>query len=134
MLTTRVERIIAKGQLVPIVVSQDVIASQTDVEIGPGVTVPFAGEIVGCSYKLTADKTGGTMAVGPTINGTEVSALTVTAADGTSSGSKTAKRRTAKFAAGSVIGAEITTNSQFAAGEDPILEVVVWVILSLEGI
>lgn len=134
MLTTRIERIIAKGQLVPITVSQTATASQTDVEILPGTPMPFAGEIIGVTYKLTNNKTAGTLSVGPTIDGTEVSSLTLTAANSTSSGRKTVRRRTSTFAAGAVIGAEVTTDGSFAAGTTPTLTVTVWVLLSIEGI
>jgi hypothetical protein len=134
VLTTRIERIIAKGQLVPIVVSQTATASQTNVEILPGTAMPFAGEIVAVTYKLTNNKTAGTLAVGPTVDGTEVSALTVSAANSTSSGQKVVKRRTSPFAAGAVIGAEVTTDGSFAAGTTPTLTVTVWVILSIEGV
>lgn len=138
MLTTRIERIISKGQLVPLEFGQaNVVASQTDVQLvgnqSSGYIMPFAGEIVAVTYCLNANKTAGVLTIGPTIGGTEVSALTVTAANSTAVGRKTVKRRTAAFAAGAEIGAEITTDGSLAPVTAE-LGVTVWVILSLEGI
>lgn len=139
MLTTRIERIIAKGQLVPLNFGQTNVAiSQVDVQLvaeqADGITMPFAGEIVAVTYALSANKTAGVMTVGPTVGGTEVSTLTVTAANGTATGRKLVKRRTAAFAAGAVIGAEITTDASFLPAASAELNVTVWVILSIEGI
>ncbi|MFI6737441.1 hypothetical protein ACIBI9_31335 [Nonomuraea sp. NPDC050451] len=141
MLTTRIERIIAKGQLVPITFGlNDVAVSQTDVQLpaftgnAVGAIMPFAGEIVAVSYLLSANKTAGSLTIGPTVGGTERTALTLSAANGVASGRKLVKRITATFAAGAEIGAEITTDGSFAAGANPDLSVTVWVILSIEGI
>lgn len=141
MLTTRVERIIAKGQLVPITFGlNDVAISQTDVQLpaftgnAVGVRMPFAGEIVAVSYTLSANKTAGTLTIGPTVGGTERTALTITAANGVAAGHKLVKRTTATFSAGAEIGAEITTDGSFAPNGSADLSVTVWVILSLEGI
>ena len=139
MLATRIERIIAKGQLVPLNFGQTNVAiSQTDVQLvaeqADGIVMPFAGEIVAVTYALNANKTAGILTVGPTVAGTEISALTVTAANGTAVGRKVVRRRTAGFAAGAVIGAEITTDANFLPAATAELNVTVWVILSVEGI
>lgn len=140
-LTTRVERIIAKGQLVPVTFGlNDVAISQTDVQLAnftgnaAGVVMPFAGEIVAISYLLSNSKTAGSLTVGPTVGGTERTALTLSAANSATSGRKVVKRTTVPFAAGAEIGAEITTDGSFAAGSNPDLAVTVWVLLSIEGI
>lgn len=140
-LSTRIERIISKGQMVPITFGlNSVTASQTNVQLatftsnGVGVAMPFAGEIVAVTYSLTNAKTAGTLSVGPTVGGTEIAALTLAAANSITSGIKKVMRRTAVFSAGSEIGAEITTDGSFAAGTTPSLQVTVWAILSLEGI
>lgn len=141
----QIDRTIAKGQLVPLVFMQDAVAaSQTDVqlpisEVNAGAanavdayTMPFAGEIVGISYRLTAAGTTGAFTIGPTIGGTEQAGLTVTVGT-TTSGRATVVRDTYRFEAGALIGAEITT----AAGWDGTtadLGVTVWVMLYLDGI
>lgn len=141
MLTTRIERIIAKGQMFPILFGQnDVAISQTDVQLpaftgnAVGCVMPFAGEIVAVSYLLSANKTAGTLTIGPTVGGVERSALTITAANAVASGRKIVKRTTATFVAGAEIGAEITTDAGFLPNGTADLSVAVWVILSLEGI
>lgn len=141
----QIDRTIAKGQLVQLTFMQDAVAaSQTDVQLPiaevnaaagnavDGYVMPFAGEIVGLSWLLTAAGTTGAFTIGPTIAGTEKTALTSTVGTATS-GRVTAPRGTATFNAGDSIGAEITT----AAGWDGTsadLGVSVWVLLYLDGI
>lgn len=141
----QIDRIISKGQLVHYSFQQDdVAASQTDVQllvaqvtgaagnVVDGYTMPFAGDIVAIGWKTSASATAGVLSIGPTVNGTEQTSLTqsVTTA---SSGSGTALRETVRFAAGDVIGAEITTTSVWDATTAD-LQVSVYAILALEGI
>lgn len=141
----QITREISKGQLIHLVFMQDdMAASQTDVQLPvaqvtgagsnvvDGYVMPFAGDIVAISYKTSAAATTGVLTIGPTINGTEASdpTLSVTTA---SSGSDTALRETCRFAAGDIIGAEITTTSVWDATTAD-LQVSVWAILALEGI
>jgi hypothetical protein len=141
----QIERITARGQLVPLVFMQDAVAaSQTDVQLpiaevtagaAHAVTahcMPFAGEVVGISYVLSAAGTAGVFTIGPTIDGTEVSGLTQTVGT-TTEGRATVARGTAAFNAGDQIGAEITTDGSWD-GTTADLGVVVWVILQVEGI
>lgn len=141
----QIDRIIAKGQLVPLTYMQDAVAaSQTDVQLPiaevtagagnaiVGYIMPFAGEIVGMSWQLTAAGTTGAFTIGPTVSGTEKTALTATVGTSTT-GRPIVSRGTVPFLAGDEIGAEITT----AAGWDGTaadLCVVVWVLLYVEGI
>lgn len=141
----QIDRTIAKGQLVPLVFMQDAVAaSQTDVQLPiaevnagagnaiDGYIMPFAGEIIGISYKLSAAGTTGAFTIGPTIGGTEQANLTVTVGT-TTSGRATVVRDTYRFVAGAEIGAEITT----AAGWDGTtadLGVTVWVLLYIDGV
>ena len=139
MLATRIERIIAKGQLVGLPFGQTNVAiSQTDVQLvgnqTAGYIMPFAGEIVAVTYHLNANKTAGVLTIGPTVGGTEISALTMTAANATAVGTKLVKRRTAAFSAGAEIGAEITTDANLLPAGSSELCVTVWVVLSMEGI
>lgn len=143
----QIERIISRGQLVPLVFHQaDVAASQTNVQLSvaavdnaaddqlavDGYVVPFDGEIVAISARLSAAATAGSLTVGPTIGGTEEAdpTLTITTAQ---SARDSAPRGTAPFAAGDLIGAEITSGGTWdGTGAD--LTVVVWVLLYVDGI
>jgi hypothetical protein len=141
----QIDRTIAKGQLVQLTFMQDAVAaSQTDVQLPiaevtsaaanaiDGYIMPFAGQIVGISYKLSAAGTTGTFTIGPTVGGTEQAGLTVTVGT-TASGRLTVPRDTYRFVAGADIGAEITTGGTWD-GTTADLGVSVWVILELDGI
>lgn len=141
----QIDRVIAKGQLVQLTFMQDAVAaSQTDVQLPiaevtsgaanaiDGYIAPFAGCIVGISYKLSAAGTTGAFTIGPTIAGTEKTLLTATVGT-TTSGRATIGRDLVPFDAGADIGAEITT----AVGWDGVtadLGVSVWILLYLEGV
>lgn len=140
-IATRIERVISKGQLVAVTFGQNAVAvSQTDVQLprftgnAVGEIMPFAGEIIGISYLLSANKTAGTLTIGPTVGGTEKTALTLSAANAASSGRKVARRGSLPFAAGAEIGAEITTDAGFLPASSANLHVTVWCLVSLEGI
>lgn len=141
----QIDRTIAKGQLVALTFMQDAVAaSQTDVQLPiaevnagagnqvDGYVMPFAGEIVGISYKLNAAGTTGVFTIGPTIGGTEQAGLTVTVGT-TAAGRATVPRDTYKFVAGADIGAEITTGGTWD-GTSSDVGVTVWVLLYLDGI
>lgn len=143
----QIDRIIAKGQYVEYTFTQaDVAASQTDVQLAiqsvdnaaddqsgiTGYIAPFAGEIVAMTWKLSAAGTTGTFTIGPTIAGTEKTALTATVGTG-ASGRGTVLRGTIPFAAGDEIGAEITTGGTWD-GTSADLVVQVGVLYYLEGI
>ncbi|MEU7904116.1 hypothetical protein [Actinoplanes sp. NPDC049118] len=141
----QIDRTIAKGQLVPLVFMQDALAaSQTDVQLLiaevasaasnaiDGYVMPFAGEIVGVTARLSAAATAGTLTVGPTVNGTEKTDPTLSITTAVSA-SDTAVRGTSTFVAGDLIGAEITTGGTWD-GTTADLGVVVWVLLYLDGI
>jgi hypothetical protein len=144
---TQIDRVTAKGQLVPLVFMQaDVAASQTDVQLSVaavdnaaddqlavvGYTMPFEGEIVAITADLSAAATAGTLTVGPTVGGTEKVDPTLSITTQTTR-RDAARRGTAVFNAGDIIGAEITTGGTWD-GITADLLVTVWVILHLEGI
>lgn len=129
----------------PLTFTQDnVAASQTDVQLNvaevasaatlavDGITMPWAGIVIGISYNLSAAATAGSMTVGATVNGTEAAdpTLTVTTA---ASGYDLAVRGAATFVAGDRIGAEITTNGSWDATTSD-LAVTVWVMAQVTGI
>jgi len=141
----QIDRTIAKGQLVSLVFMQDAVAaSQTDVQLPiaevnaaagnavDGYVMPFAGEIVAVTARLSAAATAGTLTVGPTVNGTEKTdpTLSITTAQ---SATDTAARGTATFVAGDLIGAEITSGGTWD-GTTADLGVTVYVLLYLDGI
>ena len=142
----QITRETSKGQLVKLQFMQDdVAASQTDVQIGivqeddaasnqsiAGVIMPFAGEIVGMTWKLSAAGTAGSFTIGPTVGGTEKTALTDTVGTD-ASGTVTCARGTVPFAAGAEIGVEITTDGSWD-GTSSDLAVWVWVLEYIEGI
>lgn len=141
----QVERIIAKGQLVKLQFMQDAVAaSQTDVQLPisevasgatnaiAGVVAPFAGEIIGVSWLLSAAGTAGVFTIGPTVGGTEKTALTQTVGTA-ASGNAAVPRGTVLFNAGNEIGAEISTDGSWD-GTSSDLAVWLWVLLYLEGV
>lgn len=141
----QIERVIAKGQLVQLTFMQDAVAaSQTDVQLPiaevnaaaanavDGYVMPFDGEIIAVSAITTAAATTGTLTVGPTVGGTEKTALTVTFTTQTSRRA-TCVRGTVPFAAGDSIGAEITSGGTWD-GTTADLGVSVWVLLYLDGV
>lgn len=132
-------------KLVALSFCQDnVAASQSNVQLNvgevasaatlavDGITMPWAGTIVGISYNLSAAATAGAMTIGPTVNGTEAAdpTLAVTTA---ASGSDTALRAVATFAAGDRIGAEITTDGSWD-GTSSDLVVTVWALVEITAV
>lgn len=142
----QIERITARGQLVPLTFHQNAVAaSQTDVQLrlvetaatssdtdNDEYVMPFDGEIVAISAELSAAATTGTLTIGPTVDGTEKTDPTLSVTTGTHV-RDTCPRGTAKFSAGAKIGAEITTGGTWD-GTTADLAVVVWVLLYIEGI
>jgi hypothetical protein len=139
----QIERIISRGQLIPLHFTEDAVAaSQTDAQLAiinatgaPAnneYIMPFPGEIIAVTYGLTAAGTAGGFTIGPTIDGTEKTALQQTVGT-TAEGRKSVARGSVPFAAGANIGAEITTDGSWD-GTTADLVVTVWVLLYLEGI
>lgn len=122
----------------------NVAASQSNVQLNvvevasaatlavDGITIPWAGSIVGLSYSLSAAATAGSMTIGATVGGTEGADPTITVTTGTS-GSDTAARGKADFAAGAQIGVEITTDGSWD-GTSSDLVVTVWCLVEVTGV
>lgn len=133
----------SRGQLVPLYFGQDAVAaSQSGVAL-PTVapeegsatttyTMPFAGSIVAVTAELTAAATAGTLTLEGTIGGAEVEATALAITTATAA-SQVVTRDTATFVAGASIGAELTTDGSWDATTAD-LNVIVWVLLQLEGI
>jgi len=138
------EQIAARGQIVPILFVQDgVAASQTDVQLNlievtggmalaiDGLTMPWAGSVVGISVDLSAAATAGQLTVGVTIGGTEAAATTQTIT--TAAAARAVFQQDAvRFVAGDKLGAEITTTMAWN-GTASDLAVVVYVLLDCIG-
>lgn len=142
----QIERIISKGQLVPLVFMDNAVAaSQTNVQLSIVETsattsnsdnkeylMPFDGEVVAITAHLSAAATAGTLTIGPTVNGTEAADPTLSITTAVVARDK-ANRGVAAFVAGDLIGAEITTGGTWDATTADLV-VVVWVLLHLEGV
>lgn len=138
------EQIAARGQIVPLLFVQDnVAASQTDVQLNiqevasaaallvQGISMPWAGSVVGISVDLSSAATAGQLTVGVTNGGTEAAATTQTI---TTQTAKTAvfPQGSVTFVAGDKLGVEITTNGTWDATTAD-LAVVVYVLLDCIG-
>lgn len=136
---------ISKGQLVRLSFTQDnVAANQSDVQLYryevaaaallavDEYEMPWAGEVVGIGWSLSAAGSAGTLAIGVTVNGTEDTDTTqsvTTAARGYDS----FPRGAVTFTAGQYLGVEITTSAAWN-GTSSDLAVDVYAIVYLEGI
>lgn len=138
------EQIAARGQVVPFLFCQDAVAaSQTDaqlyiVEVASaaalavdGLTMPWAGSVVGISVDLSAAATAGQLTVGVTLDGTEAAATTQTIT--TAQAARAVFQQEAvRFVAGAKLGVEITTNAGWDATTAD-LAVIVYVLLDCVG-
>jgi len=142
----QIERVITKGQLVPLTFHQNAVAaSQTNAQLplvetsattsttdNDGYVMPFGGQIVAVTAALSAAATDGLLTVGATVGGTGGTDPTLSIETDTEANASCV-RGTAPFAAGDLVGAEITTDADWDATTAD-LAVVVWVLLELEGI
>lgn len=139
------EQIAARGQIVPFLFCQDAVAaSQTDAQLNivevasaaalaiDGLSMPWAGRVVGLSVNLSAAATAGQLTVGVTLDGTEQTASTQTI---TTAAAATAviPQNSIPFAAGAKLGVEITTNAGWDATTAD-LAVIVYVLLDCQGV
>lgn len=140
----QVERIIAKGQIVPLQFSEDAVAaSQTNAQMAAiavdtvsslvlSYAMPWAGEVVGISAAIDTAATAGQLDIGATIGGTEDTDSTISITTETEK-YKSIPRGKVPFSAGDVIGAELTTNAGWNGTASDLI-VQVWVLLYVEGI
>lgn len=126
--------------IVALVFGQDALAaSQTDVQLPvvmgeasqavAGYTMPTAGEVLYLTADLSAAGSAGTLTIGATIGGTEDADSTLSITTETTK-VKTLTRNTMVFAAGDILGAEITTDGSWN-GTTADLAVVIYVALWL---
>lgn len=143
---TQMERIIAKGQLVPLLFTQvDAADAQAAVamnvlEVVGGTTIlgvteyvmPFDFEIVGISVTSNEARTAGTLTADATIDGTVTGLQAILDATNTTRDSGTQARGTDAGVAGQRVGVKLTTASWTPVTAD--LVVTVWVLVHLNGI
>lgn len=147
----QIDNVIAKGQLVPLVFMQaDVAASQSaaalavaevrdtgasadDQNAAGGYVMPFDGQVVAVTVRASTARTAGTLTVDAQIGGTAVGLTAALNATDTQSKVSKQPREADRFAAGAVIGAQITTDGSWAPVTADVV-VVVWVLLELSGI
>lgn len=145
----QITREIAKGQLVPLMFSQQNVAdAQSAVAMniieGEGATeanivlsvteyvLPWSFNIVGISLVSNEARTAGTCTVDATINGTATGLQAVLDATNTTRDTGTQPRETDRGVAGDRVGVKLTTASWTPTTAH--IVVIVWVLLALEGI
>jgi len=141
---SQMERIIAKGQLVPLTFTQDAVAdaqaavamNTTEVAAtvltATGYTMPFEYEIVAISIFSDSARTAGTLTVDATINGTVTGLQAVLNATDTTKAKGVQQRGLDVGVAGDAVGVKLTTSSWTPVTAD--ISVVVWVLLHLDGV
>ena len=138
------EQIAARGQIVPLLFVQDnVAASQTDVQLNiqevasaaalliDGLTMPWAGSVVGISVNLSAAATAGQLTAGASIDGTESATTRQTITTATAARA-VFQADAVRFVAGDKLGVEITTSGTWDAVTAD-LAVIVYVLLDCQG-
>lgn len=93
----------------------------------PEVPCPWAGSIVGVSVVVEAARTGGSLTIEPTVNGTAAGCSVTIDDDPTQYNTATYRRGLYPVTAGQRIGADFTTTSAWAASTTPSVLVVVFV-------
>lgn len=140
------ERIIAKGQLVPYLFAQDAVAdAQSAVAMNIMETtattstlpvteyvIPWDFEIVGISVVSSEARTAGTLTVDATIDGSVTGLQAALDATNTTRDTGTQPRNTDVGVAGSRIGVKLTTSSWTPVTGD--IAVLVYALVHLEGI
>jgi hypothetical protein len=142
----QIERIISKGQLVPLLFAQDAVAdAQSAVAMNIMETtattsalpvteyvIPFDFEIVAVSITSNEGRATGTLTVDATINGTETGLQAVLDAVNTERDYGRQGRGLDFGVAGDRVGVKLTTDSWTPVTAD--VAVVVWVLVHLEGV
>jgi hypothetical protein len=139
-----IDNVIAKGQLVPLIFSQDAAAdAQSAVAMniieaaGVALTtteyvMPWDFDIVGISVVSDLARTAGTLTVDATKNGTVTGLQAVLDATNTFRHYKRQARESDRGQAGDRIGVKLTTASWTPITAD--IVVIVWALVNLEGI
>src|SRR5690606_6325506 len=136
----QMERIIAKGQLVPLVfVQSSVTNSQSDVALGvagsaaTAYTLPWEFEVIGAAVESSATVSAGEGSLAVLIDGNAALTLSLDSTANTDRDSAVAERGRYVGARGSAVSVEITTDSDFDTSTADIL-VSVCVLAHLESV
>ncbi len=138
---TQVERIISKGQIIPLTFAQDAVAANQNAvamkTIETGATtgtldvieyvMPWDFDIVGVSLSVDAAVTTGSALVDPTINTTATGLQAQVDTTNTLRHRKTQPRLTDHGVAGDRVGVKLTSSSDFAPVTADLMAVV-WVL------
>lgn len=142
----QIERVISKGQLIPLIFAQDAIAdAQSAVAMNIMETtattstlpvteyvMPWDFEIVGISVVSSEARTAGTATVDATIDGTVTGVQAALDGTNTTRDTGTNPRGSDVGTAGQRVGCKLTTASWTPVTAD--IAVVVYVLVHLEGI
>lgn len=142
----QIERIISKGQLVPLMFTQDQVAdAQAAVAMNILETsaatstlnvteyvMPFDFEIVAITIVANTPRTAGTLTVDATIDGTVTGHQAALNATDTTRARATQGRDADSGVAGSRVGVKLTTSSWTPVAAN--IAVMVWVLVHLDGI
>lgn len=137
----QIERIIAKGQLVPLTFSQGAVAdaqAAVAMTFADGIAkvteyvMPFDYEIVAITITSDSARTAGTLTVDATVDGTVTGLQAVLNATDTTRKHSTQGRGLDVGSAGSRVGVKLTTSGWTPIAADVI--VTVWTIVHLEGV
>lgn len=137
----QIERIISKGQLVPLTFSQGALAdaqSAAAMTFADGIAdvgeyaIPFPFEIIAISASSSDARTAGTATFDATIDGTVTGCQAILDGTNTLRDTGIQRRGSDAGAAGSYVGVKVTTASWTPVTAD--VTVTVWVLIHLEGI
>ncbi len=136
----QMERIIAKGQLVPVTFAlEGVTAAQSDAPVPVAGSVaesvmPWDYEIVATTVAMSKARTAGTLGVAVLINGSATALAGEIGATSSQRSRVTSQRGRIVGVAGDRISVEMTTDSGFLPVTDNDLTVTVWALVHLDGI
>lgn len=144
---SQLERIIAKGQLVPLMFTRNDVAASLSASalnlIETGATsgtlsvaeyvMPFDFEVVAVAASVGSARTAGTLTVRAQKNGTAIGPSVVIDGTNTTRNRATQRRGTDVGVAGDRIGAQVTTDSAWAPTTADLV-VVVYVLAHLENV
>lgn len=137
-----IERIISKGQLVPITFTKTAVAASssavamnvmdTNADVVEYV-MPFDFEVVAVTTSLTTARSAGTLTADVTID-TNATGFQNVISTNVARSRNTSRRGVKVGAAGSRVGVKLTTDANFAPVTTNDVLVTVWVLVHLEGI
>jgi len=138
----QIERIISKGQLVPLLFTQGAVAdaqSAAAMSVADGIakateyTIPFDYDIIAISVTSDSARLSGTCTVDATVDGTVTGLQAVLNGTNTLRHHSTQGRGSDGGAAGSRVGVKLTTAGTWTPVAADVI-VTVWCLVHLEGV